>query len=204
MFSLLYQIPTCLQRLYGGVAWRMDTPGKVMLTFDDGPIPEVTPKILAILREKQVPATFFVVGDNVRKHPGLLQSIVAEGHRIGNHTFHHLRGLKTSTEDYLRDVEACQSLIGQQSKLFRPPHGRMRFSQKRALRKMGYEIVLWDVLTHDYNPRYSKDKMLRIVDRYVRDGSIIVFHDSLRSNERMLATLPAVIDLLRTKGYSFV
>lgn len=182
-----------------------------MLTFDDGPIPEVTPKILAILREKQVHATFFVVGDNVRKHPELLQAIVAEGHGVGNHTFHHLRGLKTSTEDYLQDVAACQSLINHhvsfiphQSSFFRPPHGRMRFSQKRALRKMGYEIVLWDVLTHDYNPRYDKEKMLKIVDRYVRDGSIIVFHDSLRSNERMLDTLPAAIDLLRAKGYSFV
>ncbi len=205
--SLLYQIPTWIQRLYRGVLWRRQTVEKtVYLTFDDGPIPEVTPHILRILREKDVKATFFVVGDNVRKNPDLLENILIEGHRVGNHTFHHLKGLKCSTQDYLADVEQCQSYVrcaNDSAKLFRPPYGRMRYSQKRELIKMGYTIVLWDVLTHDYNSRYTADRMVDIVKKYVRNGSIIVFHDSLKSNGRMLEALPKVIDFLKEEGYIF-
>lgn len=259
MISLLYQIPSCLQRLYRGVVWRADQApylpstsfplkgqgASLYLTFDDGPIPEMTPRILEILREKQVKATFFCVGDNVRKYPELLEAILADGHSVGNHTFHHLPGLQTSTEQYLRDVAEAEEIINralpdhprrafasdrgseankelsnaQQSSslgahqsgsarqsiglcpLFRPPYGRMRPSQKRALLRQGYTIVLWDVLTHDYNPRYSTDKLVRIVRRYTRPGSVVVFHDSLRSGERMLRALPLVIDFWRSEGY---
>lgn len=168
----------------------------------------MTPRILEILREKQVKATFFVVGDNVRKHPGLLEQIVAEGHRVGNHTFHHLSGWKTSPEEYFRDVSFCEGRITDDDpfaeidrRLFRPPYGRMRRSQYNALRKAGYEIVLWDVLTHDYNKRYSTEDMLDVVRRYTRPGSIVVFHDSLRSGERMLGALPKAIDWWREQGY---
>lgn len=232
MISLLYQIPSCLQRLYRGVVWRVDEApcvsplfegempagqkGCLYLTFDDGPIPEMTPRILEILREKQVKATFFCVGDNVRKYPELLEAILADGHSVGNHTFHHLPGLQTSTEQYLRDVAAAEEIINRalpdnqsgsarQSiglcPLFRPPYGRMRPSQKRELLRRGYTIVLWDVLTHDYNPRYSTDKLVRIVRQYTRPGSVVVFHDSLRSGERMLRALPLVIDFWRSEGY---
>lgn len=208
-----------MQSLYPHTMWRADSASKsVYLTFDDGPIPEMTPRILAILREKQVKATFFCVGDNVRKYPDLLEQILADGHAVGNHTFHHLPGLQTSTEDYLHDVSdaallinralldnqssSAQQSIGQRPILFRPPYGRMRPSQKAALLKQGYTIVLWDVLTHDYNPRYTPEKMLRIVRRYTRPGSIVVFHDSLRSGDRMLAALPAAIDFWLAEGYS--
>lgn len=230
MISLLYQIPSCLQRLYRGVVWRADKApylpsasfpqqgqgASLYLTFDDGPIPEMTPRILEILREKQVKATFFCVGDNVRKYPELLEAILADGHSVGNHTFHHLPGLQTSTEQYLRDVVAAEEIINRalpdnqsgsarQSiglcPLFRPPYGRMRPSQKRELLRRGYTIVLWDVLTHDYNPRYSTDKLVRIVRQYTRPGSVVVFHDSLRSGERMLRALPLVIDFWRSEGY---
>lgn len=197
--SLLYQIPICIQRLVRGVVWRIDSPGTVYLTFDDGPIPEVTPRILDILREKGVKATFFVVGDNVRKYPHLLEAIRADGHRVGNHTFHHLPGMKTSLADYLRDVSECDEWV--QSPLFRPPYGRMRRAQKRELRNTGYRIILWDVLTHDYNPHYSADDMLKIVRQYTRSGSIVVFHDSLKSGERMLAALPEAIDFWLREGY---
>lgn len=204
LFRPLYQFPTWLQRLYRGATWRRDAA--VYLTFDDGPIPEVTPHILAILREKQVKATFFVVGDNVRKYPELLDQIVSEGHRVGNHTFHHLPGLKTSVAEYMRDVSACDEIIHRHSRrkekpLFRPPYGRMRRSQMRELKNTGYEVILWDVLTHDYNRRYSADKLLQIVQRYTREGSIVVFHDSLKSADRMLSALPQVIDYWLANGY---
>ncbi len=198
MISLLYQIPTCLQRLIRGAVWRVESPF-VYLTFDDGPIPEMTERILAVLREKQVPATFFLVGDNVRKYPYLLEAILKEGHRVGNHTYHHLPGLKTSLAEYLRDVSACDELV--KSRLFRPPYGRMRVSQKRELRNAGYTIVLWDVLTHDYNAHYGADDLLEIVKKYTRPGSIVVFHDSLKSGDRMLEALPKAIDWWKEQGY---
>ena len=196
-----------MQHLYSKVTWRRDD-AFVYLTFDDGPIPEVTPKILEILRQKQVKATFFVVGDNVRKHPDLLQQILADGHRVGNHTFHHLPGLQTSLAEYLRDVSACDELLAAAQSdnplrpLFRPPYGRIRASQLRELRNAGYEVVLWDVLTHDYNACYTPEKMCEIVRRYTRKGSIVVFHDSVKSNERMLSALPQVIDWLFENGFT--
>lgn len=204
LFRPLYQIPDWLQRFYAGAVWRRDAA--VYLTFDDGPIPEVTPEILKILREKDAKATFFVVGDNVRKFPYLLDQIIAEGHRVGNHTFHHLPGWKTSLAEYMRDVSACDELLRQHAgrdllPLLRPPYGRIRHSQCRELQNAGYEIILWDVLTHDYNSRYSADKLLQIVQQFTRPGSIVVFHDSLKSGERMLETLPKAIDWWRENGY---
>ena len=205
-FRPLYQLPRWLQRLYPGATWRRDAA--VYLTFDDGPIPEVTPRILEILRQKQAKATFFVVGDNISKHPGLLEQIVADGHRVGNHTFHHLSGWRTPTERYFLDVSLCEGRITDDDpfvdldrRLFRPPYGKMRPSQYKALRQAGYEVVLWDVLTHDYNKRYTAEDMLDVVKRYTRPGSIVVFHDSLRSGERMLEALPRAIDWWREQGY---
>ncbi len=200
----LYQLPQWLQHLYPGVTWRRDDA--VYLTFDDGPIPEITPHILEVLRSKGVHATFFVVGDNVRKYPELIDRIVADGHRVGNHTFHHLPGLKTSLAEYMRDVSACDELLrrhigNEVHPLFRPPYGRMRPSQRRELKNTGYEIVLWDVLTHDYNNRYSATQLVDVVERYTRQGSIIVFHDSLKSGERMLQALPEAIDWWLANGY---
>lgn len=201
LFRPLYQFPSWVQALYRHTTWRKGAASKdVYLTFDDGPIPEVTPRILDILREKQVKATFFVVGDNVRKYPYLLDAILADGHSVGNHTYHHLPGLKTPLASYLSDVSECDKLI--HSHLLRPPYGRMKNSQKRELLNAGYEIVLWDILTHDYNKNYSPEKMLRIVQRYTRPGSIVVFHDSLKSNERMLQTLPLAIDWWIANGYN--
>jgi len=203
---LLYQFPTWMQRLYAGVTWRRGSASRdVYLTFDDGPIPEYTHQILAVLREKGVKATFFLVGDNVRKYPELLDAILADGHHVGNHTFHHLPGLQTSLADYLRDVSSCDELLtshGAERHLFRPPYGRMSASQRRELRNAGYEIVLWDVLTHDYNRNYSPQKMMEVVRRYTRPGSIVVFHDSLKSADRMLQTLPMAIDFWQEEGYT--
>ena len=198
---LLYQIPTWLQRLYRGVVWRMNPSSKVVyLTFDDGPIPECTPQVLDILSQYDVKATFFMVAENAQRYPELLQQKKKKGHSIGNHTYHHLRGCKTSKQEYLKDITEAKQVL--QTSLFRPPHGRMTCSQKNALRQAGYKIYLWDVLTHDYNPKYTPEKMLRIVQHFTRKGSIIVLHDSLKSKDRMLQALPQIIQWLQEEGYS--
>ena len=204
--------------MYRGVTWRRVTrdadagkPAKIAyLTFDDGCIPEVTPAILDILAKYDVKATFFVVGDNIQKYPHIYARVLKEGHRVGNHTFHHSKGTKFTTADYLQDIEACQQAMGQSAAvagqsskpLFRPPYGKMKPSQKRAILERGYEIILWDVLTHDYNPRYTPEKMLRVIKRYTRPGSIINFHDSVKSGARTIAVLPQVIEWLQAEGYA--
>lgn len=208
MVGLLYQFPSWMQRLYRGVTWRrLDTSAATAsnktayLTFDDGPIPEVTPAILEVLARYGVKATFFVVGDNVHKYPHIYARVLAEGHKVGNHTYHHVKGSAYSLEDYMREVDACTEVMGQDTRLFRPPYGKIKPRQKRAVLDKGYEIILWDVLTHDYNPHYSPEKMLGIVKRFTRNGSIINFHDSVKSGQRTIDVLPQVIEWLQAEGY---
>ena len=201
--GIKYQLPAWLQRIYPGAIWRGDTTRKVVyLTFDDGPIPEVTPKLLDVLEKEKVHATFFMVADNVTKYPQIYHRVVANGHRIGNHTYHHIKGTKYKLADYIADVKKADVILGG-TKLFRPPYGRVLPKQLIALRSMGYKIILWDVLTHDYEKSHSAEDLVRIVKRYVRNGSIITFHDSIKSNERMLAAVPQVIRELRNEGYTF-
>lgn len=198
--SLLYQFPTWIQRLYKGVVWRMNPSSKVVyLTFDDGPIPECTPQVLKILREYGVKATFFMVGENAERYPELLDAVRREGHAIGNHTYHHLKGLSCCNDLYVQDTNKAQSIL--QTMSFRPPHGRITSSQKKTLRDLGYTIYLWDVLTHDYNPRYKATHLLSVVKQFTRNGSIITFHDSIKSKSRMLEALPQVIEWLQKEGY---
>lgn len=140
-----------------------------------------------------------MVAENAERYPELLARVRAEGHTIGNHTYHHMRGCQSCTDNYIADVKHAAEVL--QTKLFRPPHGRMRLAQKRALLQAGYSIYLWDVLTHDYNPSYSVEKMLSVVKRYTRNGSIIVLHDSLKSRDRMLHLLPLIIKWLQANGY---
>lgn len=208
---ILYQIPTWLQRLYKGVVWREDTSSKVVfLTFDDGPILEVTPFVLDILNKYNVKATFFMVGQNAESNPDLLKRVINEGHRVGNHTFNHLKGLKTSTEDYLQNIYKAENVLNSANNLtlqtdkplFRPPYGKMKTSQKYYIAKH-FRIILWDVLTHDYNYRYTSERILLIVKKYTRNGSIINFHDSLKSRDNMLEALPKVIEYLQNQGFEF-
>lgn len=190
-----------MQCLYKGVVWRKNPSSKVVyLTFDDGPIPECTPQVLDTLAYYGVKASFFMVAENAERYPNLLKRIREEGHTVGNHTYHHMRGLKVSNHDYLLDVQRGAEVLS--TSLFRPPHGRMRYSQKKELLQQGYSIYLWDVLTHDYNPCYTVDEIVAIVRRYTRNGSIIVFHDSLKSKDRMLHALPQVIEWLQAQGYA--
>ena len=172
----------------------------VYLTFDDGPIPQCTPQVLDILRQYNAKATFFMVAENAERYPELLARVKAEGHSIGNHTYSHMRGHQSCNHTYVSDALHGEQIL--QTRLFRPPHGRMTYSQKKAIRQLGNTIYLWDVLTHDYNPKYTPEKMLAIVQCFTRNGSIIVFHDSLKSKDRMLKVLPQVIEWLQNQGYS--
>lgn len=172
----------------------------VYLTFDDGPIPEVTPKVLAILAQYKVKATFFMVGENVDKHPEVYEQVVKAGHRIGNHTYNHIKGWHCTTATYLGNVEQCQERIGD-TNLFRPPYGKATWLQRRMLHLMGYKLIYWDILTRDYDKHVTPEQMLRLIQRETREGSIINFHDSLKSNERMLEVLPKAIGWLQKEGY---
>ncbi len=178
------------------------------LTFDDGPIPEVTPKVLEILARYDVKATFFMVGENIDKHPEVFQQVVEAGHSVGNHTYNHLKGITYSQSAYLANVAQCQSAIDRHSvtrfsnrPLFRPPYGKARLSQRRALAQQGYRLIYWDILTRDYDPARSPEQMFAQIRSQIRNGSIINFHDSIKSNERMLAVLPQAIEWLRANGY---
>lgn len=190
-----------LRWLYPRATWRMDTAEKaVYLTFDDGPIPESTPFILETLAAFGARATFFMVGDNVRKYPELYRRIVDAGHQVGNHTFNHWGGFKHTTKAYSENTEKANSLIG--AHLFRPPHGWMRWEQYFWLGRK-YRIVMWDLVTRDYSKRLTGPQVLAKVKKYVRNGSIITFHDSIKSEPRLKYALPRAIEWLLAQGYTF-
>ena len=197
------QPPWFYRALFPGVIWRIPAKKKsVYLTFDDGPIPEVTPWVLDILDKYGVKATFFCVGDNVRKHPDIYQMVLDRGHRVGNHTFNHIQGIRFWTKNYLANVEEAAEYI--KSDLFRPPHGHMRFPQVVWLRRH-YRIIMWDLVTRDYSKRMRPEQVLNNVKRYARNGSIFTFHDSLKSwnNGNLQYALPRSIEFLKAEGYEF-
>ena len=198
---LIEQPPKLLRWLYPRAMWRMDKNVKaVYLTFDDGPIPEITPWVLDLLDKYNIKATFFLVGDNVRKHPEEFKMIVERGHRVGNHTFNHISGLKYLSYNYLENTNKADELIN--SKLFRPPHGWMRWGQYMVLSHR-YTVVMWDLVTRDYSKRLNGPQVLKIVKKYVRNGSIITFHDSIKSEKNMKYALPRAIEWLLEQGYEF-
>ena len=182
--------------------WRFKRRGRkvVYLTFDDGPIPEVTPWVLDELDRHGVKATFFLVGDNVRRHPELLDEIKRRGHSYGNHTMHHIQGIKSSRIRYMRDITEADRLID--SPLFRPPHGLLWGGQARAI-KGKYNLVMYDVVTRDYDRSLTPERVYANLRRYVRDGSIVVFHDSLKAERNMKYVLPRAIRWLKMHGYEF-
>lgn len=199
---MIIEQPTNLLRwFYPRAKWRMDPKEHaVYLTFDDGPIPESTPFILETLAKYGVHATFFMVGDNVRKYPHLYSSIVAAGHQVGNHTFHHLGGFKHFVRTYIKDVEKANELIN--AHLFRPPHGCMRFGEYFWLERK-YRIIMWDLVTRDYSKWMTAEGIFNNVKRYARNGSIITFHDSLKSIDKLRYALPASLKWLKEQGYEF-
>ena len=183
-----------------GVFRRKGARQTVYLTFDDGPIPEVTPWVLRTIDCYCVKATFFMVGDNARRYPGLLQDVMARGHAIGNHTMHHLNGAVVDSKRYVADIMEADHIL--HTPLFRPPHGWLRPRQARALRGR-FCMVMYDLVTRDYSSRLTADNVYDNVRRLARPGSIIVFHDSLRSWPRLQDALPRSIEWLLKEGYSF-
>ncbi|MBU3839073.1 polysaccharide deacetylase family protein [Bacteroides caecigallinarum] len=196
------QPPQIIRYLYPSAIWRMDKDKKaVYLTFDDGPIPRVTPWVLDVLDKYGIKATFFMVGDNIRKHPDEFRMVVERGHRIGNHTFNHIRGLSYDINSYLENTDkACRMMMN--TDLFRPPHGYMSPKQYAELKKR-YKIIMWDLVTRDYNRKFTGEQILQKVKKYVRNGSIITFHDSLKSEENIRYALPKAIEWLMEQGYEF-
>ncbi len=198
---LIEQVPEFIRKIYPNTIWRLPKREKtVYLTFDDGPIPEVTPFVLDLLKQHGIKATFFCVGENVKKHPEVYQRLLDEGHIVGNHTFNHLAGFTNFVKKYLWNVEKAHAYIN--STLFRPPHGTFRYGQFIYLRHR-YNIIFWDVVTRDYNNKISGEKVLSIVKKYTRNGSIIVFHDSLKAEKNMRYALPKAIEWLKNEGYRF-
>lgn len=198
---LIEQPSKWLRWIYPKALWRMDpNEHAVYLTFDDGPIPESTPFILDTLKKFGAKATFFMVGDNVRRYPELYERIVAEGHQVGNHTYNHMGSLRHSLRTYQRNAEKANELI--HSHLFRPPHGWMTHAAYHFLRKR-YTIVMWDLVTRDYSRMLNAFDVLRNVVLYARNGSIITFHDSLKSIEKLHYALPASLRYLKDQGYEF-
>ena len=195
----MYQPPKIL-RLLSPAEYQITTAKReVYLTFDDGPCAETTPTILAILRQHNIKATFFCVGDNILKHPDLFTQIKTEGHQVGNHTMHHSKGFYTNTNDYLNEIDECAELVG--NNLFRPPHGLITPRQNSMLRNKGYKIIQWDVITYDWDDKHTPDDILNVVKRYTRPGSIIVMHDSIKAAPRTLKILEDIIIWLKTEGY---
>ena len=181
--------------------WRMNRKEKaVYLTFDDGPIPEVTPWVLDVLDKYGIKATFFMVGDNIRKHPEVFEMVKARGHRLGNHTFNHIGGLRHGITSYLNNVDKANEYL--HTDLFRPPHGWMKWDQYVFVKRR-YKVVMWDLVTRDYSTRLNGRDVLLNVRRFARPGSIITFHDSVKSHDKLLYALPRAIEWLLSQGYSF-
>jgi peptidoglycan-N-acetylglucosamine deacetylase len=172
----------------------------IYLTFDDGPVPGLTEWVLDLLKEKNAGATFFCVGDNIRKHRSIYDRILSEGHVAGNHTMHHSRGFRNPTGTYLKEADECRSLVN--NRLFRPPYGQMKRAQYRGLLQRGYRIILWDVISYDYE-NISPGSCARTVLKKIKPGSIVLFHDNVKAEKNLRHVLPMVLDRFGGMGYSF-
>ncbi len=200
--------PRIIKRLFNNQVWDIpNNENKVYLTFDDGPTPEITEWVLEVLKQNNIKATFFCIGNNIQKYPEIFERVVGSGHAIGNHTFNHLQGWKTPTKTYLANIHLCeqeiQKLKNPNSKIFRPPYGKIRPSQSNKLRKLGYKIIMWDVLTADFDQNISPEKCLENATRKVTSGSVIVFHDSIKASVNLKYALPKTIEILKEKGFIF-
>lgn len=202
--------PKILKRLFANLTWDVSTNEKdIYLTFDDGPTPEITKWVLDQLNKYNAKATFFCIGKNVAEHPGIVQNIIANGHSIGNHTQSHANCWKVSKSTYLNDVEEAQKIINskvlnrESINLFRPPYGKITSKRAKHLHKKGYKIIMWDVLSADFDQRIHPEKCLDNVLKNSKKGSIIVFHDSIKAQKNLKYALPKVLKHFSKKGYSF-
>ncbi|MDP2338580.1 MAG: polysaccharide deacetylase family protein [Bacteroidota bacterium] len=200
-FDLRVRLPGFITSLYKNAVWRIAESERVVyLTFDDGPIPEVTPWVLDLLRKEDIRATFFCVGENVMNYPEVYQQILDDGHSVGNHTFNHWQGLKHDNPEFFSNIEKAAGCID--SDLFRPPHGWLKTSQYRYLKKE-FRIIMWDLISCDYDFRIKPEKVFRNITDFVRPGSVITFHDSVKAKHNMTEALPPAIRWMKEQGYRF-
>lgn len=208
----LYWIKTnaLIKKIFSNYIWDIpNIENKIYLTFDDGPTPEITEWTLEELAKHNAKATFFCIGNNIQKHPDIFEKIILEGHSIGNHTFNHLNSWKTGNEKYIENSKLCESEIcsrkfsGLKSKIFRPPYGKIKLLQSYKLRKLGFKIIMWDVLSADFDTKTAPEKCLENVIKNVKSGSIIVFHDSIKAFPNLKYTLPLALKHWKEKGFVF-
>ncbi len=204
--------PLVAKKMFQNYIWEMPSEAKTLyLTFDDGPTPEITNWILDVLNQFNAKATFFCIGKNIAKHPDVFKNILNNGHIVGNHTFDHIKGWRTSTKNYVKSITQTQKIIDSQSinpktnfkDLFRPPYGQIRPIQGKALSSLGFQVIMWDVLSFDWDKEVIKEQCLKNVVSNASDGSIIVFHDSLKAEKNMKYALPRVLEHFSKRGYSF-
>lgn len=198
-----------IKKIFSGFSWDFPSSEKVVyLTFDDGPIPEITEWTLAILKQYNAKATFFCIGANVTKSPDLFKKLIIEGHSIGNHTYNHLNGWYLSTESYMENVKKCEDVMQQYSdghkdgiKLFRPPYGKLKRKQFKLLKRNGYKVIMWAVLSADFDTNITPEKCAENVLRNIRPGSVIIFHDSIKASKNLMYALPQTLEYLQKNGY---
>jgi len=216
--------PLVVKKMFPNYIWNISPTKKtIYLTFDDGPTPEITDWTLKTLNAFNAKATFFCIGDNVKKYPDIFNNILKDGHAIGNHTFNHIKGWKTKHKDYIANIELCESTIKAQipnskfqnsqssianhqfltTNLFRPPYGQITPKQGKNLIKRGYKIIMWDVLSFDWDNNTTQDKCLNHVISKSKNGSIIVFHDSIKASKNMTYALPKILEYFSSKNYTF-
>jgi peptidoglycan/xylan/chitin deacetylase (PgdA/CDA1 family) len=201
MSVYLAKTPQFFQSLFPNFVWRVPTQSKVLhLTFDDGPVPNITPWVLDQLKHYGAKATFFCVGDNIRKYPEIFKRIQDEGHSVGNHSYNHLSGWNTDNISYFHNVRYCASLVN--SKYFRPPYGRIKPTQAQFLQRH-YKIIMWDVLSGDFDDNITNEQCYVNVKKNAKEGSIVVFHDNIKAKEKLHFTLPKVLKEYSEMGYSF-
>ena len=210
--------PGFVKTLFPNFIWNINTTNKELyLTFDDGPTPEITDWVLQTLKSYNAKATFFCIGKNIESNLDIFQNILNDGHTVGNHTYNHLKGWKTKTKAYIGDTELTDSIIAFQVqnlktsdksdtrllKLFRPPYGKFKNKQSKKLLKLGYKIILWDVLSYDWDQSVKPETCLKNVISAAKEGSIVVFHDSIKASQNLKYTLPKILDYYSEKGFKF-
>ena len=200
----LYWIKThsIIKKIFKNFVWDIpNNENKIFLTFDDGPTPEITNWVVDELKKHNAKATFFCIGNNIQKHPDIYQNLIKDGHSVGNHTFDHLNGWKNNDEKYIENILLAENFINAKPKLFRPPYGKIKPSQATKLRKLGYKIIMWDVLSADFDNEITPEKCLQNVLSNVKSGSIIVFHDSQKASKNLKHVLPKTLEFLSKNNF---
>ncbi|WP_372937918.1 polysaccharide deacetylase family protein [Seonamhaeicola sp.] len=205
--------PVIAKRMFPNYIWDIPSSNKtIYLTFDDGPTPEITNWVLKTLNEYNAKATFFCIGKNIENHPSIFKNIINQGHSVGNHTQNHIKGWNTKTEAYIKNIEDCKKQLSKfQAKntkptaiqLFRPPYGKIKLKQGKQLTTLGYKVVMWDVLSFDWDKNVSEEICFNNVISKAKSGSIVVFHDSVKASKNMMYALPKVLDYFSKLDYTF-